>query len=170
MATDAHRAATFHQASWNEPLLLEQTSPGRARLRRRRRPSRSIAAAVGDGLAAIPAGAAPVEPAGAARSSSQPQVLRHFLRLSQETLGEAVDIHLGLGTCTMKYSPKVNEALIRSPQGRATCTRGRTTRRSQGMLEAMHRFERIICEISGMDRASLPARRRHRRRSTRTPA
>ena len=41
-------------------------------------------------------------------------VLRHFLRLSQETFGQDVDVHLGLGTCTMKYSPKVNEALVRS--------------------------------------------------------
>ena len=73
------------------------------------------------------------------------------MRLSQETLGNDVNIHLGLGTCTMKYSPKVNEELVRSPkvtelhplQDEDTV---------QGMLEVMYRFERMLCEISGMDR------------------
>ena len=54
----------------------------------------------------------------------------------------------------MKYSPKVNEALVRSHkvthlhpwQDDAT---------AQGILEAIYRLERIICEISGMDRASF---------------
>ena len=42
---------------------------------------------------------------------SQAQVLRHYLRLSQMTLGMELGIDIGVGTCTMKYSPKVNEGL-----------------------------------------------------------
>ena len=76
-------------------------------------------------------------------------MLRHFLRLSQETLGQDVDIHLGLGTCTMKYSPKVNEALVRSHKVTRPAPAARTTTTVQGILEVMHRFERILCEISG---------------------
>ena len=45
---------------------------------------------------------------------SQMQVLRHYMRLSQETIGTDINIDIGLGTCTMKYSPKVNEQLVRS--------------------------------------------------------
>ena len=41
---------------------------------------------------------------------SQPQVLRHYLHLSQMVLGTDVTIDIGLGTCTMKYSPKIHEA------------------------------------------------------------
>jgi methyl-accepting chemotaxis protein len=47
---------------------------------------------------------------------SQPQVLRHYARLSQENLGADLNIDVGQGTCTMKYSPKVNDQLARSPK------------------------------------------------------
>src|SRR5437764_13338424 len=138
---------TFHQASWNEPILLELSSPG----------ERGLLVpefeAAGDPLAGIPAALRRSEPPGLPELS-QPQILRHYLRLSQETLGNDVNVHLGLGTCTMKYSPKVNEELVRSPkvthlhpwQDDAT---------AQGILEAMWRLEQIICELSGMDRASF---------------
>ena len=62
----------------------------------------------------------------------------------------------------MKYSPKVNDQLARSPkmaelhplQDEATV---------QGILEIMYRLEQILKEISGMDRftcSPAPARRR----------
>ena len=82
---------------------------------------------------------------------SQPQVLRHYLRLSQETFGNDVDIHLGLGTCTMKYSPKVNEELVRSANV-ADLHPLQDDETVQGMLEILYRFERMLCEISGMSR------------------
>ena len=47
---------------------------------------------------------------------SQPHVLRHYEHLAQQTLGMEENINLGEGTCTMKYSPKVNEMLARTPQ------------------------------------------------------
>ena len=107
---------SFHQASWNEPIILEQTSPGeRGIVPPATEPE--IAEAVGDGLSAIPDALRRAVPP-ALPELSQPQVLRHYLRLSQETLGNDVDIHLGSGTCTMKYSPKVNDLLIRAPRGR----------------------------------------------------
>jgi glycine dehydrogenase subunit 2 len=82
---------------------------------------------------------------------SQVHVLRHYLRLSQETLGADLNIDVGQGTCTMKHSPKVNEQLARLPeiselhplQDEATV---------QGILEIYYRFEQILKEISGMDR------------------
>src|SRR4029077_4654938 len=123
----------FHKAAWNEPLLHEQTSPGERGLDV---PATEpgIANAVGDGLSAIPPSLRRATPP-ALPELSQFAVLRHFLRLSQETFGQDIDIHLGLGTCTMKYSPKLNEVLVRSHkvthlhpwQDSAT---------AQGMLEA----------------------------------
>src|SRR4029453_352320 len=85
---------------------------------------------------------------------SQPQILRHYLRLSQETLGADVNIHPGLRTCTMKYSPKVNEELVRSPQV-ADLHPLQDDETVQGILEILHRFERMLCEISGMSRFTL---------------
>ena len=104
----------FHQASWNEPILLDLSSPGERGIIPPPVES-SLSDSDGDPLAGIPAALRRSQPP-ALPELSQPRVLRHYLRLSQETLGNDVDIHLGLGTCTMKYSPKVNEELIRSPK------------------------------------------------------
>jgi len=86
---------------------------------------------------------------------SQPQVLRHYLRLSQQTLGMELNISLGEGTCTMKYSPKVNEELagqladIHPLQDEETL---------QGILEIVYRFANFFLrEISGLDEFSFQA-------------
>ena len=139
----------FHQASWNEPIILEMTSEGERGFVIPE-VEEEIAAAVGDGVSAIPAGLRRSEPPGLPELS-QPQVLRHYLRLSQETLGEAVNIQLGLGTCTMKHSPRVNEELIRSPKV-ADLHPLQDDETVQGMLAVLHGFERMLCAISGMDR------------------
>ena len=142
----------FHQASWNEPILHEQTSPGeRGLLPPAVEPE--VVAVAGDTAAAIPDGLRRSVPP-ALPELSQPQVLRHYLRLSQETLGNDVDIHLGLGTCTMKYSPKVNEELIRSHKV-ADLHPLQDDETVQGILEAMWQFERALCAISGMERFTL---------------
>ena len=138
----------FHQASWNEPIILELSSEGERGLIPPE-VEQEVVAAVGDGVSAVPAELRRSTPPGMPELS-QPQVLRHFLRLSQETLGEAVNVHL-LGTCTMKHSPRVNEDLIRSPKV-ADLHPDQHEETVQGILEVVHRFERILCEISGMDR------------------
>jgi glycine dehydrogenase subunit 2 len=139
----------YHAASWNEPIILELTSEGeRGILMPEVEPE--IEAAVGDGVSRIPAGLRRTR-APALPELSQPQVLRHYLRLSQETLGTDVNIHLGLGTCTMKYSPKVNEELIRTPEV-ADLHPLQDADTVQGILEILFRFERMLCEISGLDR------------------
>ena len=146
------RLRPFHQASWNEPIVLELGTPGeRGILLPEVEPE--VTAASGDPLDGIPEelrrSAAPGLP-----ELSQPQVLRHYLRLSQETLGNDVDIHLGLGTCTMKYSPKLNEELVRAHTV-ADLHPEQDDDTAQGILEAMWRFEQALREISGMDRFSF---------------
>lgn len=142
----------FHQASWNEPILLELSSPGERGIIPP--PIEEELGRAGDeALARIPdalrRSSAPALP-----ELSQPRILRHYLRLSQETLGNDVNIHLGLGTCTMKYSPKVNEELVRSPKV-ADLHPLQDDETVQGMLEVFHRFERMLCEVSGMSRFTL---------------
>jgi glycine dehydrogenase subunit 2 len=138
----------FHQASWNEPILLEVSSPGERGMLVPEVEGEIRAA--GDPFAGIPDSLRRSKPP-ALPELSQPQVLRHYLRLSQETLGNDVNIHLGLGTCTMKYSPRVNEELIRSPAV-ADLHPLQDEETVQGMLEVLYRFERMLCEISGMSR------------------
>ena len=142
----------FHQASWNEPVILELSNPGERGIIPPEVED-EIVAAVGDGLSHVPAALRRSEPPGLPELS-QPHVLRHYLRLSQETLGGDVNIHVGLGTCTMKYSPKVNQELIRSPKV-ADLHPLQDDETVQGILELFHRFERALCAISGMDRFSF---------------
>jgi glycine dehydrogenase subunit 2 len=148
----ATRLRTFHQAAWNEPLLQELSTAGERGLDPPATEP-AIAELVGDGVSALPLGLRRARPP-ALPELSQPEVLRHFLRLSQETFGQDIDIHLGLGTCTMKYSPKVNEALVRSHKV-THLHPWQDEETVQGILEAMWRMERIICQLSGMDRASF---------------
>jgi glycine dehydrogenase subunit 2 len=85
---------------------------------------------------------------------SQPQVVRHYARLSQENLGADLNIDVGQGTCTMKYSPKVNDQLVRSSKV-ADLHSLQDQETVQGILEILYRFEQILKEISGLNRFSM---------------
>jgi glycine dehydrogenase subunit 2 len=108
---------------------------------------------VGDPLSSLPDTMRRKQPP-ALPELSQPQVLRHYVRLSQENLGTDLNIDVGQGTCTMKYSPKVNDQLARSPK-MADLHPLQDEDTVQGILEVMYRFEQILKAISGMDRFSL---------------
>jgi glycine dehydrogenase subunit 2 len=84
---------------------------------------------------------------------SEVEVVRHFTRLS--TWNAAVDLGLyPLGSCTMKYNPKLNEKVARLP-GFAGAHPLQPVELSQGILELCWRLERGLAEITGMDRVSL---------------
>jgi glycine dehydrogenase subunit 2 len=142
----------FHQARWDEPVIFELSQPGQRGIFIPEAED-GIQQAVGDVLATIPAGMRRQRPP-ALPEISQPQVQRHYLRLSQENLGADLNIDIGQGTCTMKYNPKVNEQLARLPQ-MADLHPLQDVETVQGMLEIMWRFEQILKEIAGMDRFSF---------------
>ncbi|HFQ95214.1 MAG TPA: glycine dehydrogenase subunit 2 [Anaerolineae bacterium] len=142
----------FHQARWDEPIIFELSKPGLRGILPPR-PEPGVLQAAGDPQARIPASLRRARPP-ALPKLTQPQVLRHYLRLSQETLGADLIIDAGQGTCTMKYSPKINEKLARSPDF-AELHPLQDEETVQGILEIMARFEDILKAISGMDRFSL---------------
>jgi len=142
----------FHQAKWDEPVIHELSQPGQRGILPPAVDD-GIRSAVGDVLAKIPSGLRRAFPP-ALPEVAQPQLVRHYLRLSQETLGLDLNVDIGQGTCTMKYSPKVNEQLARSPQI-ADVHPLQPEETVQGVLEILFRFEGILKEISGMDRFSL---------------
>jgi glycine dehydrogenase subunit 2 len=142
----------FHQASWDEPIIFELSVPGaRGVLPPATEPG--IAAAVGDPAAELPDGIGRAVPA-ALPELAQLHVLRHYDRLSQENLGVDFNIDVGQGTCTMKYSPKVNDLLVRSPKVAETHP-AQDPATLQGTLEILARLEGFLAEISGMARVSL---------------
>ncbi|MEM9195339.1 MAG: aminomethyl-transferring glycine dehydrogenase subunit GcvPB [Myxococcota bacterium] len=84
---------------------------------------------------------------------SEPEAFRHYVRLSGQNF--AIDKGLyPLGSCTMKYNPKVNEWAARLP-GFATLHPQAPDETVQGALELMYRLERGLSEVCGMDRVSL---------------
>ena len=84
---------------------------------------------------------------------SEIEVLRHFTRLS--TWNYAIDIGMyPLGSCTMKYNPRVNELVARL-DGIATEHPFQPQSLSQGCLKIMRLLERCLLEITGMDALSL---------------
>ena len=84
---------------------------------------------------------------------SEPEVVRHYVRLSQQNF--AIDTGMyPLGSCTMKYNPKVNEWACRLP-GFAELHPYMPPELAQGALELMWRLERGLAEVCGMDRVSL---------------
>ena len=79
-------------------------------------------------------------------------VLRHFTRLSWNY---AIDLGtFPLGSCTMKYNPRVNEEVARIP-GFARVHPYEPEELVQGALQLMYELERYLAEISGMDRVTL---------------
>lgn len=138
----------FHEARWSEPIIMELGSEGERGVLLPEL-ERSICETVPDLPDLIPRGlsrkAAPGLP-----ELSQPQLLRHYLRLSQETIGAAFDIDIGLGTCTMKYNPVVHEKFASDPRMK-NLHPYQPEESVQGILEIMYKTSEYLKEISGMD-------------------
>jgi glycine dehydrogenase subunit 2 len=84
---------------------------------------------------------------------SEVDVVRHYTRLSR--LNYAIDLGLyPLGSCTMKYNPKVNEKVARLA-GFADAHPQLPEAMAQGSLRLMWQLEKALCAICGMDRFTL---------------
>ncbi|HZP32617.1 MAG TPA: aminomethyl-transferring glycine dehydrogenase subunit GcvPB [Candidatus Acidoferrales bacterium] len=84
---------------------------------------------------------------------SEIEVIRHFTRLS--TWNYAIDLGMyPLGSCTMKYNPRVNEHIARL-EGIATEHPYQPQQLAQGCLQIMWTLQKCLLEIAGMDAATL---------------
>jgi glycine dehydrogenase subunit 2 len=133
--------------SQNESLLFERSSPGKLAYQ-------------------LPAlDVPPVDPAATlgpanVRSEipgfpevSEVEAIRHFTRLS--TWNYAIDHGMyPLGSCTMKYNPRINELVARI-EGLAWAHPYQPEALAQGSMEVMARLEAALAEISGMDAVTL---------------
>ena len=126
-------------------LLFESGSPGRSAMV-------WPAEAGGDAAGLIPAALLRDEIAGFPELGEL-EVLRHFTGLSQRNFAIESQFY-PLGSCTMKYNPKINEAVARFP-GFAELHPLAPAAMLQGALGLLHDLERMLAEISGMDHVSL---------------
>jgi glycine dehydrogenase subunit 2 len=81
------------------------------------------------------------------------EVLRHFTRLSHLNFSIESEFY-PLGSCTMKYNPKVNEVVARLP-GFSLVHPLAPPELIQGALELLLQLEKMLAEISGMDAVTL---------------
>jgi glycine dehydrogenase subunit 2 len=131
----------------NEPLIFERSSPGKI------------------GYQLPPLDVPPVDAVEAlgaeqVRSEirdfpevSEVEVIRHFTRLS--TWNYAIDLGLyPLGSCTMKYNPRLNEYVARI-EGLAMAHPYQPEHLSQGAMRVQAQLEQFLAEITGMDAVTL---------------
>ncbi len=84
---------------------------------------------------------------------SEPEVIRHFTRISQRNF--CIDtVMYPLGSCTMKYNPKVHEEAARLP-GFAAIHPLQDPTLAQGALRLMEELQHDLAEIAGFDAVSL---------------
>jgi glycine dehydrogenase subunit 2 len=133
--------------SQDDRLSFEKSKPGRRAVRL---PESRFSP--NDALKSIPKGLLRQTSIGFPEMSES-EIVRHFINLSRKNF--SVDTHFyPLGSCTMKYNPKVNEWAARQEKFTALhpLQSGATT---QGMLEILWELEEALKEISGMDRFTM---------------
>ncbi len=141
------RDRVARHASLNERLVFEKGSPGRrgSDLSAADFPRRELSELIDDELVRDSIDGMP--------SLAESEVVRHFTRLSDWNYH--VDLGLyPLGSCTMKYNPKVNEKIARM-DGFADLHPYLPESLVQGALEVQKRLEECLAEITGMDRVTL---------------
>ncbi len=130
----------------NEPLIFERSRPGRYAYSLPEpdvpavEPAEILGELVRDGIEGFP-------------EVSENEVVRHFLRLSTWNYGIDTGMY-PLGSCTMKYNPKINEAVCRLA-GFALLHPLTPDRLAQGALELIWRLGEALKEITGMAGFSL---------------
>lgn len=142
----------FHQAKWDEPIIFELSQPGERGILVPQAEA-GVRAEAGEPWNHLPQTMIRKTPP-ALPELSQARVLRHYLRLSQATLGADLNIETGQGTCTMKYSPKVNEKFASSSKV-AELHPFQDDETAQGILEIIHKTDMLLREISGLGRFSF---------------
>src|SRR5258708_26781001 len=139
------KKATTH-VNQNEDLIFEKSSAGKKayRLAELDVPAVDAASLLGDTVRTD---------LGVMPELSEIEIVRHFTRLS--TWNYAIDLGMyPLGSCTMKYNPRVDEAVARV-EGIAEAHPYQAESLSQGVLGIMKLLSDCLVEITGMDTITL---------------
>src|SRR5437660_8235700 len=139
------RKATRH-TSQNEGLIFEKSSPGKAAFKL---PPLDVP----EVDAAQLLGSSERKDLDYMPEVSEIEIIRHFTRMS--TWNYAIDLGMyPLGSCTMKYNPRVNEAVARV-EGIANGHPYQPEKISQGALRIIKTLSECLIEITGMDAITL---------------
>lgn len=133
----------FKQAHWDEPLIIERSSEGRVGFSLPIHETPSVNA-----LPELLRKRPPRLP-----ELSEAEVIRHYVRLSQENYGVDLGVY-PLGSCTMKYNPKVLDRLVTTAkiQELHPLQDGVSV---QGILRILYELSEWLAEIVGLKKVSL---------------
>ncbi|MGQ9544107.1 MAG: aminomethyl-transferring glycine dehydrogenase subunit GcvPB [Candidatus Bathyarchaeia archaeon] len=142
---------SYRQARWSEPLIFEMSREGRLG-HTPPIPEIEECKIAGEPLTLLPSELRRMRPP-ALPEVSEVDVVRHYVRLTQMNFGVDTGTY-PLGSCTMKYNPKICDVVSSSPkirdlhplQDEAT---------TQGILEILYDLSKLLEEITGMYRFSL---------------
>ena len=84
---------------------------------------------------------------------AEPELVRHYTELSTRTFGIDTGFY-PLGSCTMKYNPRINERAVGLP-GFADLHPYQEDEGAQGALELMWRLQEMLAEVVGLDAVTL---------------
>src|SRR5580658_3978341 len=142
---DMTRKATRH-VNQNEGLIFEKSSAGKAAWKL---PPLDVPEVDASKLL----GSSERKDLGNMPEVSEIEIIRHFTRLS--TWNYAIDLGMyPLGSCTMKYNPRVNEAVARV-EGIANGHPYQPEKISQGALQILKTLSECLIDITGMDAITL---------------
>ncbi len=140
------RTKVSSHLSQNEALVFEKSSPGKKGYKL---PTLDVPEV--DASAVL--GGAVRKDAGCLPELSEIEIIRHFTRLS--TWNYAIDLGMyPLGSCTMKYNPRVNEFVSRI-EGIAEAHPYQPESLSQGALKVIRQLQDCLLDITGMDAITL---------------
>src|SRR4028118_248429 len=80
-------------------------------------------------------------------------IVRHYTRLSQQNFSIDTEFY-PLGSCTMKYNPKINEVVAALP-GFAAVHPLQDEATVQGWLEVLYEAQRVLAQIAGLHAATV---------------
>ena len=130
--------STFHQARWDEPMLRELSSDKAEKYFKFESGSINLPEKLLRDELKIP-------------EMGEVEVVRHFTRLSEQNYGVDSGIY-PLGSCTMKYNPKICEEIAGDFEDIHPYQSEETV---QGALELIFKLESLLCEIGGVSSVSL---------------
>ena len=133
----------FAQAKWNEPLIIQLSHKGKVGFHETHPTSK---------LGLVPQQIRRTNPP-QLPEVSEIEVIRHYTRLSQENFGVDLGIY-PLGSCTMKYNPKICDAIAASDKI-ADLHPYQDQKTVQGILQIMYETAGFLADIVGMDEITL---------------
>ena len=133
----------YAQARWNEPLIIQLSHKGKVGFHESQTASKA---------ASVPQRIRRTNPP-QLPEVSEVEVIRHYTRLSQENFGVDLGIY-PLGSCTMKYNPKICDAIAASTKI-AEAHPYQDPKTVQGILQVMYETAGFLADIVGMDKITL---------------